>query len=570
MTATPHRDALTTSTFNLIDQPWIPCRTVNGARTLSIRDIFDGSNEALAIVGDSPSQDYAVLRVLLAIFWRAHHHQLAEELKDRRALAQFEWDEWWTDTRTQLNATGVDDTVLDYLATVHNRFDLLDTENPFMQVADLHTSSNTQQEVSRIIPDAEQDYFTMRTAAGRRSLSYPEAARWLIHTHAFDYSGIKSGAVGDERVKGGKGYPIGQGWTGMTGGTYVIGKNLLETLILNTPESAVINTDKDKPIWERKQDTAAQRSTDPQPQGPADLATWQSRRVRLFVDEDHALVTQVLVSNGDQIPDAGKNVLEDPMTPYRYSPNQSKKGLDAYYARPYDTQRTMWRSLDPLIVVDGDPGFKEKDRAPIRPANLDNLARISKLTGNSEILDVSIVSVEYGAQASSVSTIVSANIGLPVHLLRNDELSKAHRQIIRDAAEATKNAAISLGWFSGQLAVAAGGDYVFDADAADRLYTILEPHFISWLRNLSPDDIEQQAVSWQNQIEQELLLIGEELVRGAGPKAMIGRTLEGDDEANARIINAGSLYRALRYRLRKDLPLLEIQKDTQHKGKPND
>ena len=126
MTATPHRDALTTSTFNLIDQPWIPCRTVNGARTLSIRDIFDGSNEALAIVGDSPSQDYAVLRVLLAIFWRAHHHQLAEELKDRRALAQFEWDEWWTDTRTQLNATGVDDTVLDYLATVHNRFDLLE------------------------------------------------------------------------------------------------------------------------------------------------------------------------------------------------------------------------------------------------------------------------------------------------------------------------------------------------------------------------------------------------------------------------------------------------------------
>ncbi|MDK8583663.1 type I-E CRISPR-associated protein Cse1/CasA [Corynebacterium pseudodiphtheriticum] len=570
MTATQHRDEPTINTFNLIDEPWIPCRTINGARTLSIREIFDGSGEALAIVGDSPTQDYAVLRVLLAIFWRAHHHKLAEELTDRRALAQFEWDEWWTDTRTQLNATGVDDTVLDYLATVHNRFDLLDAENPFMQVADLHTPSNTQQEVARIIPDAEQDYFTMRTAAGRQSLSYPEAARWLIHTQAFDYSGIKSGAVGDERVKGGKGYPIGQGWTGMTGGTYVLGNNLLETLILNTPESAVIDTGKDEPAWERKQDTAAQRSKEPQPQGPADLATWQSRRVRLFVDADVALVTRVLVSNGDQIPDAGKNVLEDPMTPYRFSPNQSKKGLDAYYARPYDTQRTMWRSLDPLIVVDGDPGFKGKDRAPIRPANLDNLARISKVTGNSETLDVAIVSMEYGAQASSVATIVSASIGLPLHLLRNDRLSKAHRQIVRDAAETTKNAAISLGWFSGQLTVAAGGDYAFDADVADRLYTILEPQFVSWLRNLSPEDIEQKAVSWQSQIEQELLLIAEELVRGAGQKAMIGRTLEGDEEANARIINAGSLYRALRYRLRKDLPLLKDQKATEHKGKSND
>ena len=268
-------------------------------------------------------------------------------------------------------------------------------------------------------------------------------------------------------------------------------------------------------------------------------------------------MTRVLVSNGDQIPDAGKNVLNDPMTPYRYSPNQSKKGLDAYYARPYDTQRTMWRSLDPLIVVDGDPGFKGKDLAPIRPANLDNLARISKVTGNSETLDVAIVSMEYGAQSSSVATIVSANIGLPLHLLRDDSLSTAHRQIVRDAAQATKNAAISLGWFSGQLAVAAGGDYAFDADAADRLYTILEPKFISWLRNLSPDDIDDQATAWQKQIKQELLFIAEELVRGAGQKAMIGRTLEGDDEANARIINAGSLYRALRYRLRKDLPLLE-------------
>lgn len=103
MTATQHRDEPTTNTFNLIDEPWIPCRTINGARTLSIREIFDGSGEALAIVGDSPTQDYAVLRVLLAIFWRAHHHKLAEELTDRRALAQFEWDEWWTDTRTQLS-----------------------------------------------------------------------------------------------------------------------------------------------------------------------------------------------------------------------------------------------------------------------------------------------------------------------------------------------------------------------------------------------------------------------------------------------------------------------------------
>src|SRR5699024_2697574 len=61
-----------------------------------------------------------------------------------------------------------------------------------------------------------------------------EAARWLVHCMAFDISGIKSGAVGDPRVKGGKGYPIGIGWSGWLGGLYFEGDTLFQTLMLNT------------------------------------------------------------------------------------------------------------------------------------------------------------------------------------------------------------------------------------------------------------------------------------------------------------------------------------------------
>ena len=541
--------------FNLIDQPWIVCVTANGTQTLSLRQVFDGTAVPIQILGDSPTQDYAVLRVLLAIFWRAH-------LGD--SAASRSWDEWFISKRQELVETGRDDAVLSYLENHRSRFDLFHPETPFMQVATLDTSKSTRQTVSRILPDSEQDYFTMRTHEGRQSLAFDEAARWLIHTQAYDYSGIKSGALGDPRVKGGRGYPIGTGWAGMTGGTVIHGRTLLETLLLNTVEDALSpSANGDRPVWEREADSAAQRNdragklVDPpavQPQGASDLATWQSRRVRLFPDNER--VTAVLVSNGDQIPDAGKNVFGDPMTPYRFSKNQTKKGQLAFYPKPYDAERTMWRSLDALLVSETDAGFTSTDHAPKRPSNLVNFSNIAMRQRSHEVADVRIVSMVYGPQSSSVGTVVTGNIGLPLSLLQDDALSRAHRQYVRDAADVTRSAAISLGWFAGQLAVAAGGDYAFSADAADRLYTVLEPKFITWLRNLDVDRIDDEAISWQRQIRDQLFLIADEEVRGAGQRALIGRTVDGGEDGAGRVVSAGSLYRQLRHRVSQDLPLL--------------
>lgn len=556
--------------FNLLDQPWIVCVTSTGTEKLSIRQIFDGTTTPIQVLGDSPTQDYAVLRVLLAIFWRAHRGSPEDSPS---------WEKWFIAKRQELIEQNRDDRVLEYLDEYQHRFDLFDSAAPFMQVADLDTTKATRQSVSRILPDAEHDYFTMRTHKGRESLAFDEAARWLIHTQAYDYSGIKSGAIGDPRVKGGKGYPIGTGWTGMTGGTVIRGRSLLETLLLNTIPQVLSNEAAvDLPVWEREADTAAQRNDragklasppEPQPQGAADLATWQSRRIRLFAEGDR--VVAVLVSNGDQIPDAGKNVFGDPMTPYRFSKNQTKKGQLAFYAKPYDAQRTMWRSLDALLVSESDAGFTGGEHAPKRPENLVNFSNIARSQRTQEIADVSIVSMEYGAQSSSVGTVVTGTIGLPLSLLQDDKTSRVHRQYVRDAADVTRNAAISLGWFVGQLAVAAGGEYVFDADAADRLYTVLEPLFINWLRGLDLENIEEEAVTWQRQIRQQLLQIADEAVRGAGQKALIGRVVDSGEDGGGRVISAGSLYRQLQYKITQDLPLLREhereERELRQKGK---
>lgn len=560
----------TPPTFNLLDEPWIICTTNDGPATLSIREIFDGSATPVAVLGDSPTQDYAVLRLLLAIFWRAQHQSVTKLRSTKAGRRDFRWEDWFVEKRQALLNDGRDKSVLDYLAQYESRFDLLHEETPFMQVADLHTKKGTKNDVSRIVPDAEHDYFTMRTHDGRSNLSFAEAARWLVHAQAYDYAGIKPGVEGDPRVKDGKSYPIGTGWSGMTGGTVIRGVTLLETLLLNsTPEAIYLENADDHPVWEREPDTPSQRNDRagkitkpdaPSPHGPADLATWQSRRIRLFAEGFS--VVNVLVTHGDQIPNTGKNVYGDPMTPYRYSPKQSKKGVQAYYPHPYDTTRTMWRSLEALIATSSDPGYGGENLAPKRPSNLVNLSNIADDQGTEEVADLHIVSMEYGPKSSTVSTIVSANMGIPLHLLQDDSLSAAHRQYVRDAAEATKDAAISLGRFAGQLKVAAGGEYVFDADAADRLYTVLEPKFLTWLRNLDVSEIGKQATGWQYEIEKQVLHIADEAVRGAGQRALVGRVVDAQDDDSGRIVNAGSLYRQLRFRLSKNLPLIKRDKTT--------
>ncbi|MGV0423793.1 type I-E CRISPR-associated protein Cse1/CasA [Corynebacterium sanguinis] len=543
--------------FSLLDDPWIIVHDRDGTpHTVGIRQLFDGSVGASAIVGDSPTQDYAVLRVLLAIFWRAHHEEIAPQLGTRQARDEFTWKKWFPAMRRTLTSERRDEAVLDYLDRYEDRFNLFDAERPFMQVADLDTEKKSRFAVSRIVPEAEHDYFTMRTGSGRKSLTFAEAARWLVHTQAYDYSGIKSGALGDPRVKGGRGYPIGTGWTGMTGGTVVMRETLLETLLFNSTPEVIYgeHAASDLAAWERDADTAAQR-IDPNPKGAADLATWQSRRVRLFPEE--GLVTGVLVANGDQIPEAGKNILADPMTPYRYSANKSKKGAPVYYSRPYDVNRTMWRALDPLIATEKDPGFSEKNLAPIRPATLEslgNLARDEIL--DREVLDLRVVSMEYGPQASSVGTVISASVNLPVVFFEDDDLAQEARFAARSAAESTMKSATSVGWFAGQLHVAAGGDYVFGADATDRFLARLEPRFNQWLAGMDWDNLEETGQLWQRTVLAEAKTQAEELVSGAGPKALVGRVVPPRNEGdNPTVISAGGLRDALARRLRKDLPL---------------
>lgn len=372
----------------------------------------------------------------------------------------------------------------------------------------------------------------------------------------------------------------------MTGGVLVVGENLLDTLILNTCISALTNS-QDKPVWERQPDgpdTREKVGENPYPQGPSDLLTWQSRRIRLHTEGDR--VTGVVLSNGDKIPDAGANVFGDPMTPYRYSTKQSeKKHSDIYYPETFSPQRTVWRALDALIVAETDGGFSGRAKAPKRPENLNNLANLSQyIDGIPSVLNVDLVAVEYGLQSSSVASTYAAQMGMPLVLLL--EQSGQLRQAVREAASATSEAAEALGRFAANLLVAAGKEYEFTPAPTDQVLAEMEPLFNAWLENLADfapeivsgngDDVADSIVrlvrNWQSKVRQHIVSQALIFLRGAGPKAMVGKIVtDSTGEGPKKVVSAGTYYQKLQGELDRILPFTskKSQDKTEQEGKVN-
>lgn len=541
--------------FSLLDEPWLLGKDVEGNSVdFSLIEAFTRKIPIAELIGDSPIQNYSITKLLITIASRTFANQIEIEAGDT-----FDFSEWFEETLENLHENHSLPIAVDYLEQYRNRFELVDEATPFMQVSNLRTNVNTPRHITTLIPEAQSDYFSMRSGAARDSVPLGEAARWLVTTQAFDISGIKTGAIGDARVKEGKGYPIGTGWSGMTGGTLVKGTTLLETLLFNiTPEC--LNTSNDKPVWERQPDGPGSRDTvgeNPFPQGPNDLATWQSRRIKLQVEDDRA--TGVTLCIGDKIPDAGANVLDDPSTPYRFSKNKSKKDHTVYYPRPYDAERTIWRSLDSLIVSETDAGFSENAMAPLRPRVLSNLAELSEeIDGIPEVLQVELVSMEYGPQDSSVKNTYAATMSLPlVALLEKNQLIRA---AIRQTAAATHSAGIALGQFAGHLLEAAGEKYEFQVVITDQIMAELEPRFNVWLASLqdvASDSVqlERLLTEWQVTARKEIEAHARTLLRGAGPRALIGRITAAQDETKSgKFISAANFYHLLLRNLDKELP----------------
>jgi CRISPR system Cascade subunit CasA len=533
-------------TFNLLHEPWIPVKTASGdLAEVSILECFRRSHELVVVVGETPSQAASTLRLLIAILYRA--------LPVTRPKPGVGWQAWWdADSLPMVDIEA-------YLERYADRFDLFHETQPFMQVAALR--ANKTSGLAKLIadvPDGEQ-FFTTRAGASVERISPAEAARWLVHCHAFDPSGIKTGAVGDPRVKGGKGYPIGVGWAGWCGLIFARGNTLRETLLLNL--DLHLNVRADSASWERPPHDVTTDDEHPEPLGPADIMTWQSRRVALLRD-DRGMVVDAVIANGDPIHPRNRQALE-PHCGWRFSTPQTKAhGIDVYMPRSHDPARALWRGLPSLLPQ--PESVSAKDRAPALPPNV--LEWLASLVQNGHLdpaypLQLAAVGVTYGSQSSTITAMVDDAIRLRVAVVANPPL----REAVSDSVAAAETGVTAVRHLAANLAAASG---IHDTEgqvnkATEAGYSVLDTAYPQWMAGLTPEvNVVDKATDWQLFVADALNQLAGQLISDAGEVAWLGRVARRHDGTEHRIDSSlASAY--FRSAIRKALPLAHPQRPTQ-------
>jgi CRISPR system Cascade subunit CasA len=504
--------------FSLIDEPWILVRFHDGdVREVSLREVFRDAAEIVGIVGEIPTQTFAITRLLLAILYASQR-----PVKEPDAVWQLLWA---SDDPLLVVVEG-------YLERHRDRFDLLHPAQPFYQVADLSTTSGETSALDKLIADVPngEPFFTTRLKSGIDRITFAEAARWLIHCQAFDPSGIKSGAVGDNRAKGGKGYPIGTAWAGSLGGLLIEGKNLRETLLLNftlgdgngEPFAA-----SDLPVWERGALGPGEEGRGV-PQGPADLYTWPSRRIRLA--HDNYEVLGVVISNGDPLKAQlvqGIHNLE-PMTAWRRSETQEKTlksdGRHIYMPLTHRPERSMWRGLSALLPQ----SIREqqyKNGSKYLPAL--TFGWVGKMSDGGTLprkfLLTRAIGMEYGSQSATVAEIVDDSLTMDSILLGQE--GKHLVDLAISAVEQTDLAVFQLGALARNLAIAKGGEPDGPGDRLrEQAYFALDAPFRTWLSRLGQaKDVLAAREDWYSVARSELLVLANQAVEASGPSAWVGR-----------------------------------------------
>lgn len=512
--------------FDLVDQPWVLARDLRGViRELSLVDVVANAHELQCLVGEVSTQVFAMTRLLLAIL-----HRAVDGPRDAN-----QWEELWNSPHLPV------DLVTKYLNGYRAHFDLLHPKTPFLQVADLHTAKGEMSDLSKLIADMPNGSpFFSSYLSTDLSLSFSEAARWVVHCHAFDPSGIKSGAVGDPRVKGGKGYPIGTGWSGYLGGVLAEGATLRETLLLNLVSTTFgemaqwQNTD--KPAWERPVmgPTAEPPAgsmlddleTDPgdrAPLGPTDLYTWQSRRIRVSWRDDR--VTGVLICNGNRITPQNRNHVE-PHTAWRRSAPQEKKLRRplVYMPREHDPERAIWRGLQSLLP--GSTGVQREQAAPgLAPIVLNWVGYLTENVLDPDFpVSIRAIGMAYGSQSSVTEDIIDDVVQLRALLLSRDASPLVG--VVLACVTAAEKAARAVGTLAGGIAVAGGGESDGPRSRATELaYSELDILFRRWLVGVTSDtDPTLTQVDWHRQVNTVARQLGQDEIDRAPMSALVGRS----------------------------------------------
>ena len=266
--------------FCLLREPWIAVMRRDGeTKEVSLLDLFRHAHEYRQLAGELPTQDVAMLRLLLAVLHAVFGRFAPDgsfapicEDGDPDASSKRRWKALWNLGAFPMEA------VEPYLNHHEERFYLFHPTRPFYQVPFTPPFTDAKGEPINA-SEKEPGYFIGDIAEGgnkarlfsartqKKSLRYSEATRWLIHLNAFDVAPGGRPPANGYTVKG-----YGLPWPSRLGLVWANGENLFQTLLLNlqlstTPDNGDMGVE-----WEKETVCDAEALKDTQPVFPRHLA----------------------------------------------------------------------------------------------------------------------------------------------------------------------------------------------------------------------------------------------------------------------------------------------------------
>ena len=521
--------------FNLLDEPWIIVRTrSNETKRLSLLEVFQYAHEIQALAGELPTQDIAIMRLLLAVMHASFIDDRVEDSEDAVDC----WMELWKMKKFPF------DIIRDYLEQYRDRFWLFHPTQPFYQSAHIvenmvkykagkgkKTSGEIKcKTVARLIGDLFQSdnnvrLFPGRTGKWQETITYDEAARWLLHLNAFDDDSAKNPT------------PKGVGYLGKLGLIYIRGDNLFETLMLNfvladyRDEIFDDTKEESKAYWEKKPVCETIERLIAQPRAQKDLLTMQSRRILL--KREHGKVIGYLLTMGDYF-EKGASLLNETMTTW-------KSDSDDVIPKEHQLECQMWRDFPALVGM-------LTNANTMQPGVVHWLQYIKKEMPELQRVKLVVTGAHYDWKSGWQRVdYVYDDLSINASLL--DEMNETWIDNIIKVLDKTKEAVKELGKLSRNISDASG-----DSDenrqnktaknACEMGYSHLDSLFRNWLLSVDPqkDTLAVKMAEWLELSKAKILTLGREMIRQCAETAIVGR-IKKDKNNKDKKISAVEAYR---------------------------
>lgn len=508
--------------FNLLTEPWIRVRLRdNTVREVSLTEALVSAQDYVDLAGEMPTQNAAVLRLLLAVLFTVFSRVDAKG--ESRPLMQSDdalerWSALW-----QLGHFPAEP-VRDYLEQWKDRFWLFHPTHPFWQVPTLSNGiafDGKKLNGERAESGNKTPLFQNISKTECAVLTYAQAARWLIYQNGYDERG--------GRPKAGNKPRHGVGWLGQIGFVAVKGKNLYETLLRNMVFSTGQNAiqEEQAPCWEREHIRTEQSVEIVMPKNQAELLTLQSRRILLIRSEEMPGVVGYEVLGGDYWD--SENAFGEQMTLWRRTSKENEKVT--YEPQQHEMGKQLWRELPAMLDPEG-----RKPGVLIWNQKLQSLRILSK----KEQIVISMVGIRYDDQGASVKDVYTDQLEMQLATL--NDLDRKWTVRINREVQRCEETAKNIGTLCMELKLAGGMDYnkvkgfkdkqKVTEDARAQFYFAVDQPFRQWLQAIDPeqDDPDEAALRWQTRARSIAEKLGKQMVMEAGNAALKGRRIVVDKD----------------------------------------